>query len=69
MPIYEYQCSKCSHHFEMIHGVAEKEQKILCPKCGDSRIQRMISSFSCGGLKESEAGPVAGCGPKPGRFS
>ncbi|MDH4266393.1 MAG: zinc ribbon domain-containing protein [Deltaproteobacteria bacterium] len=69
MPIYEYQCSKCAHRFEMIHGVTEKEPKILCPKCGDSRIQRMISSFSCGGLKESEAGSVSGCGPKPGRFS
>ncbi|MBM4333946.1 MAG: zinc ribbon domain-containing protein [Deltaproteobacteria bacterium] len=69
VPIYEYQCSKCSHRFEMIHGVLEKELKISCPKCGDSRPQRMVSSFSCGGVKGSDIGPGSACGPKPGRFS
>lgn len=67
MPIYEYQCLKCSHRFEMIHGVGEKERKVVCPQCKDSHIQRILSSFSCGGLKES--GTVSACGPKPGRFS
>jgi len=69
MPIYEYQCSQCSHRFEIIHGAAEKDLEIRCPKCGDSRIERMISSFSCGGFKEGLSPSVSACGPKPGRFS
>jgi putative FmdB family regulatory protein len=69
MPIYEYQCSECSHQFEIIHGAAEKDGKIHCPKCGDTRIQRMISSFACGGFKDSTAPSVSACGPTPRRFS
>jgi putative FmdB family regulatory protein len=69
MPIYEYQCSKCAHRFEMIHGASERDLKIICPRCGDSKAQRIISSFSCGGARGSEIGPTSACDPKPGRFS
>jgi len=69
MPIYEYQCSKCSHRFEMIHGVDDKDLKIICPQCRDTQPQKLISSFSCGSLKGTETAPVSGCGPRNSRFS
>jgi putative FmdB family regulatory protein len=69
VPIYEYQCPKCAHRFEMIHDASDKDRKIICPSCGDSKAQRVISLFSCGGARGSEIGSTSACGPKPGRFS
>lgn len=70
MPIYEYQCCKCAHQFEMIHGVSDKDSKITCPKCGAANPQRIMSAFSCGGPKAGESGASSSCAPRPGgRFS
>jgi len=70
MPIYEYRCGKCGHCFEQIHGIAEIDPKIICPKCGDAKTERVLSTFSCGGGKGIEsAGPSGGCGSGGGRFS
>jgi putative FmdB family regulatory protein len=33
MPIYEYQCSKCSRKFEVLQGIADGEVK-NCKFCG-----------------------------------
>jgi putative FmdB family regulatory protein len=32
MPIYEYQCNKCSEVFEIFHKIDEA-CKVACPKC------------------------------------
>lgn len=32
MPIYEYQCNKCSEVFEIFHKIDE-DCKVACPKC------------------------------------
>lgn len=32
MPIYEYQCKKCDHIFEVNHKMCEKP-RVYCPKC------------------------------------
>ncbi len=32
MPIYEYECSKCSHRFEMKQGFDDKPEA-ACPQC------------------------------------
>ncbi len=69
MPIYEYQCCNCSNQFEMIHGASDKDLKVVCPKCGATNPQRVISTFSCGGAKGMETGSSSGCGSKPGRFT
>jgi putative FmdB family regulatory protein len=69
VPIYEYQCSKCDHRFEMIHDASDRDLKIICPQCGDSKAQRVISLFSCGGARSSEIDSSSACGPRLGRFS
>ena len=32
MPLYEYACTKCDHHFDVRHSADEKPQ-LTCPKC------------------------------------
>ncbi len=32
MPIYEYQCDRCSEIFEIFHKIDE-DCKVACPKC------------------------------------
>ena len=32
MPIYEYACTKCDHHFDVRHGADEKPA-LKCPRC------------------------------------
>lgn len=70
MPIYEYQCGKCGHCFEQIQGVSEKEPETLCPKCGSTKTEKVLSTFSCGGSREIDVkAPSGGCAPGGGRFT
>jgi putative FmdB family regulatory protein len=50
MPTYEYDCSKCEHHFEIVQPITDKALKI-CPKdrCprkpwGKGKVTRAIST-------------------------
>lgn len=43
MPIYEYQCAGCGHHFEAIQSFKE-EALIQCPVCGESSLKKLISA-------------------------
>lgn len=42
MPIYEYECTKCGHRFEMIQSVSAAPVK-KCEKC-KGKVERLISS-------------------------
>ncbi|HEY3417305.1 MAG TPA: FmdB family zinc ribbon protein, partial [Armatimonadota bacterium] len=33
MPLYEYACKSCEHHFELRHS-ANDTPSLTCPKCG-----------------------------------
>lgn len=35
MPIYEYACTECDHHFDIRHGADEKPA-LSCPRCEGS---------------------------------
>lgn len=41
MPIYEYRCQKCHHHFEEIQKVVDAPVA-SCPKC-HGKVSRLIS--------------------------
>ena len=32
MPVYEYECQKCGHRFDVEHGINEETRK-RCPEC------------------------------------
>lgn len=40
-PIYEYECLKCGHKFEVIQGFKEKLLK-KCPVCG-AKVKKLLS--------------------------
>ena len=41
MPIYEYQCRRCEHRFELIQKFSDKPHK-RCPECSGT-VDRLIS--------------------------
>lgn len=45
MPTYEYECSACGHGFEVLQSMMDKKLT-KCPKCGKSKLQRLIGSGS-----------------------
>jgi putative FmdB family regulatory protein len=42
MPLYEYQCKKCGHRFELIQSFSA-EDPTECPVCG-GEVERLIST-------------------------
>jgi putative FmdB family regulatory protein len=42
LPLYEYKCEKCGHHFEKIEPFSAATVK-KCPKCG-AKAERQISA-------------------------
>lgn len=68
MPIFEYECCKCSDKFERL--VFRSDGPINCPKCNSDEVQRVLSvfGFKSGGDKGaassrmgSGASSCAGC--------
>jgi putative FmdB family regulatory protein len=45
MPIYEYECKKCTKRFELLRSINDHDSDIRCPKCGEKSPQRLLSSF------------------------
>lgn len=43
MPIYEYTCEACNHNWEELQKITDEKIKI-CPKCGEEKAKRLISS-------------------------
>jgi putative FmdB family regulatory protein len=44
MPIYEYQCRKCSHQFEAL--VRPPMDAPACPACQSQDLERLLSMFA-----------------------
>ena len=42
MPLYEYQCSSCSHRFELLQKFSDEPAKV-CVRCGGP-VVRLLSS-------------------------
>jgi putative FmdB family regulatory protein len=43
MPIYEYQCTACGHHFDTIQSFKD-EALTHCPVCGEAALKKLISA-------------------------
>jgi putative FmdB family regulatory protein len=46
MPIYEYQCSDCGGHFEIMAPRSRREERPTCTECAGRNTKRVMSSFS-----------------------
>ncbi|MEI6207889.1 MAG: zinc ribbon domain-containing protein [Desulfuromonadales bacterium] len=70
MPMYEYRCSACNHHFELRQKFSDAPAS-QCPQCG-AAVEKLISAtaFSLKGTgwantaycPKTEAPKPAGCG-------
>jgi putative FmdB family regulatory protein len=45
MPTYEYICDNCGHEFEQFQSITAKPLR-KCPKCGKSKLKRLIGAGS-----------------------
>src|SRR5579871_1494401 len=45
MPIYEYQCSLCGHHFDALQKTDDKPLT-LCPACKKEGLIKLVSAAS-----------------------
>lgn len=63
MPIYEYTCQTCEHHFETLVRTGDVPE---CPKCRSLSLAKTFSVFavkaSSAGLPECEAFQPGACG-------
>jgi putative FmdB family regulatory protein len=53
MPLYEYRCAACGETFEIIAGLAERDEKAVCPACGGRTTTRVYSPITLGGRRTS----------------
>ncbi|HEX2928992.1 MAG TPA: zinc ribbon domain-containing protein [Candidatus Binatia bacterium] len=63
MPIFEYHCRHCRHHFETI--VLSTREKVSCPKCDSSAVEKQLSVFSSPGSAKEGAASAGGCACTP----
>ncbi len=50
MPMYEYECSKCQHQFELLRSLSERDDPCECPACRKKvKMKRLSSLFSSAG--------------------
>lgn len=43
MPIYEYECHDCHHHFELLQKISD-EPTGDCPHCQGKHVERLVSA-------------------------
>jgi putative FmdB family regulatory protein len=46
MPIYEYVCKKCGHHFDLYRLFWQSDGEVKCPQCDQKSPERLFSKFS-----------------------
>lgn len=45
MPIYEFQCDACGHHFDRLQKLSDTDP-LDCPTCGEPKLRRRVSAPS-----------------------
>jgi putative FmdB family regulatory protein len=61
MPIYEYSCHDCQEQISLLfRSFAEVETKpAVCPRCGGSHLERVISKVAVVQAESHQAGPAS----------
>ena len=49
MPILEYACTACGHHFEFLKR--SSSPAAVCPSCGGENLERLLSGFAVNSLE------------------
>jgi putative FmdB family regulatory protein len=45
MPIYQYECEKCSHRFESVRQMSQADTGLRCPQCGRETAKKVFAPF------------------------
>jgi len=63
MPLYEYECRSCHHHFELL---VRESTELACPSCHGTELEKQLSVFAVsapGTARQVRAmGPCGSCG-------
>jgi putative FmdB family regulatory protein len=59
MPLFEYACRECDHHFELL---VREATKLECPKCDSTELDKQLSVFA---VSAPGATPARMAGPAP----
>ena len=43
MPLYDYECTRCSHRFEWLLKAGEADP--ACPACGEDKTRKCLAPF------------------------
>lgn len=67
MPSYDYQCTTCSHVFEVTHKITEKPS-LNCPQCSGA-VKKLFGGgvgivFKGSGFYKTDYAPTRGCETK-----
>jgi putative FmdB family regulatory protein len=69
MPLYEYECEACHHHFELL---VRESTKLECPKCASVRLEKQLSVFAVSApssgsmMRDAGPSPCGACGDPRG---
>ena len=66
MPLFEFRCKKCGKKFEELVMSATKDEKLNCPHCGSTRVEKLISTFAAGATYGDKGGTDSSCAPSRG---
>lgn len=67
MPIIEYTCLDCLTDYEVLSGVSQEGEQLVCPSCGSTRSEKALSVFAAkvaqgGKPAPAPSAPAGGCG-------
>jgi putative FmdB family regulatory protein len=71
MPLFEYACRACDHHFELL---VRESTTLECPKCASRELDKQLSVFavsapSSGAARTAAPMPCGACGDPRGAGS
>jgi putative FmdB family regulatory protein len=44
--MYEYECHSCGAHFDMLRGMNQSDEDVMCTVCGSAETHRTLSLFA-----------------------
>ena len=62
MPLYEYRCRGCGERFEVLQRLGASGDDVLCPRCGEEKPARVLSTFAARGAREASSSSMCDAG-------
>lgn len=63
MPLYEFDCLSCGQSFEKLVRSIGAIKEVVCPVCGQTHVQKKLSTFAANVKGENSSSASAACVP------